>query len=725
MKPPEKIEQLCKKLKPILGKEAEMLWYFYLAEDEKGRRKLTQDIEILAEKYLCPNPLDEKQILLNPPSEENTKGDIFIGKIDYNNKPKRNLFLQQQDFTKQVGIFAITGEGKTNLAYLMAIQLLKARIPFLVIDWKRSWRNLLSIKNRHPELRNVKVLTIGRDVLPFLWNPFRPPTGADQQQWISTVAEALEKSHLSGPGVAYHFERIYLNLIKGLGKDFYPNFYDGLKTIKDIKVSMRELQWKQTALRIFQSFTVGNSSKVFNARNPIKLEHLLNQTVILELDMEMPKPLRVFISEMILRWIHLFRLHQGETDNLRHVLFLEEAHNLFQKATWLKENTTLENVYREIRAFGQGIVTITQHPSLLPVYLLGNCHTQIYLGLQHEDDIKTARKSLFLKHEEEPFLNQLKVGECIVKIKNRIEPCLVKTPLVPIKKGQVSDEWLKIQDLSSQFWKYVWKNNPTNPNFLSLKERINKILACKTPPRFEVNKGGNSKAQLPKNTLISRPKKQRLFSEKPQNTPVKNKTEKTKYPLDVSPNKLLEDIFLNPFSSVTKRYKRLRLSPDYGNNLKNKLIKQSCIKPRKIITNKGWMILFDLTKKGKLVLRDLGHEVTLSPEGIVHQYWKHRVAEKLKHRGYKIQIEKYFVNGRPDIIAEKGGKKIAVEIETGKSDAIGNIKRAIDAGFDEVWSVATSENSSRKIRNKVELLTNDRVYTMVGEKLVLLIAQKI
>ena len=131
----------------------------------------------------------------------------------------------------------------------------------------------------------------------------------------------------------------------------------------------------------------GSISKVFNTRNPIHIESLLDKPVIFELDLEMPKPLRIFFSEIILRWIHLYRLSQGETEKLRHVLFLEEAHNLFTDTGIYKESNSLENVYREIRAFGQGIVSITQHPSVLPIYLLGNCHTQIYLGLQHADDI--------------------------------------------------------------------------------------------------------------------------------------------------------------------------------------------------------------------------------------------------------------------------------------------------------------------------------------------------
>jgi DNA helicase HerA-like ATPase len=465
MKTTEDIEELCKKLKPVIGDKADKLWYYYLSGDDKGRKDLALDIEIIAEKLLKKNALEKQKILLQPPSEKDSSGTFLVGDVIYNDKTLHPLYLRPEDFTKQVGIFAVTGEGKTNLAYLLALQLLKRKTPFLVIDWKRSWRNLLSIRDKFPELKDVQVFTVGRDLLPLLWNPFRGPPGSERELWISTIADALEKSHLSGPGVAYYINKIYPKLYKGFTGEFYPNFYDGLKEINNIKAYERELRWKQTALRIFSSFTLGSVSKVFNARSPLKLENLLNKPIILELDLEMPKPLRIFFTEMILRWIHLYRLSQGETENLKHVLFLEEAHNLFTNSGLYKDTNSLENVYREIRAFGQGIVSITQHPSLLPIYLLGNCHSQIYLGLQHADDIKTARKSLFLKYHEEAYPNMLNVGESIVKIKNRIDPCLVKIPLVPTRKGQITDRWLKV-NTPGYFQGFHEASKPNHPRYL-------------------------------------------------------------------------------------------------------------------------------------------------------------------------------------------------------------------------------------------------------------------
>ena len=41
MKTDNEIEELCKKLKPVIGDDADKLWYMYLAEDNNGRKKLS------------------------------------------------------------------------------------------------------------------------------------------------------------------------------------------------------------------------------------------------------------------------------------------------------------------------------------------------------------------------------------------------------------------------------------------------------------------------------------------------------------------------------------------------------------------------------------------------------------------------------------------------------------------------------------------------------------
>ena len=224
-----------------------------------------------------------------------------------------------------------------------------------------------------------------------------------------------------------------------------PNFYDLRGRLERTKYTGRRSLWRDSCLRILRTFTIGPAAEAFNAREPVHLEDLLTKPVVLELDLGMPKTVRTFFTEAILRWIHLYRLSQGETDQVRHVLVLEEAHNIFpQRLAHELPNGGLENVYREIRSFGQGLIAITQHPSLLPIYVLGNTHTLVFLALTHEADIMSARQALFLRPAQSVYLDRLSVGEGIVKIKGRIQPTHVRFPEVPVRLGAVSDEALAI-----------------------------------------------------------------------------------------------------------------------------------------------------------------------------------------------------------------------------------------------------------------------------------------
>ncbi len=59
----------------------------------------------------------------------------------------------------------------------------------------------------------------------------------------------------------------------------------------------------------------------------------------------------------------------------------------------------------------------------------------------------------------------------------------------------------------------------------------------------------------------------------------------------------------------------------------------------------------------------------------------------------------------------KDGKKIAIEIETGKSNYVGNVERALAAGFDEVVCMAVNRFVEDKIlrRLKAKGVVEERV----------------
>ncbi len=112
MKTEKDIEEHCKKLKPVIGDEADQLWYIYLTEDEKGRRDLTLDIEILAEKLLKQDALTPQEILLNPPSMNEASGSFLLGDIVYNQKKLHPLFYGLKISSNRSAFLRSQAKGK-------------------------------------------------------------------------------------------------------------------------------------------------------------------------------------------------------------------------------------------------------------------------------------------------------------------------------------------------------------------------------------------------------------------------------------------------------------------------------------------------------------------------------------------------------------------------------------------------------------------------------------
>src|SRR6266496_1486661 len=151
----QELRNLCRKLRPILGVRADALWNAYAtAETPASKLEAESLIQVLAIQYLSAT-VQEDPILLPPPSKEAAFGEFVLGMVHYGRKALYPLYLRRQNFIKHIGIFSITGGGKTNVAQVLLLGLLQKVTPFLVIDWKRSYRALYSLKN--PKVRSLQI----------------------------------------------------------------------------------------------------------------------------------------------------------------------------------------------------------------------------------------------------------------------------------------------------------------------------------------------------------------------------------------------------------------------------------------------------------------------------------------------------------------------------------------------------------------------------------------
>ncbi len=98
-----------------------------------------------------------------------------------------------------------------------------------------------------------------------------------------------------------------------------------------------------------------------------------------------------------------------------------------------------------------------------------------------------------------------------------------------------------------------------------------------------------------------------------------------------------------------------------------------------------------MTDYGRSLCDEMGIDVGLVPRAsLEHQFWAQRAAEYLENEGYAVTHEYPVPNdGIVDLLAERPGARVALEVETGKSDIKENITKLKDAGFDRIILLAT------------------------------------
>ena len=155
------------------------------------------------------------------------------------------------------------------------------------------------------------------------------------------------------------------------------------------------------------------------------------------------------------------------------------------------------------------------------------------------------------------------------------------------------------------------------------------------------------------------------------------------------------DVIAHPTSSVTERYARLGLSADRGTKLTTQLVKRTMLQKATVTTGHGSITVLALTAKSRsAVAEEEGADSDHRRGGPEHEYWKHKIAQVLRPDGWDVALEQQTADGHyVDVVAERDGECLAVEVETGKSDVVANVRRCLEAGFDRIVVVATSREA--------------------------------
>jgi len=445
------VEEICRKLKPVLGEKADQLYLKYaMSETRDDREQIQRLLNILYEKHLKTTLLNEK-ILLAPPEKDVIKGEYPLGVITYADEDVCTFGLREQDWPRHVCITGMSGSGKTTFAFQILANFVLHKKPFIIFDWKKSFRPLMDID------KEVMCFTVGNENVSNLFkvNINKPPKGVGAKEWVSILCDLIVESFSASYGV----HKILRGVIDQTFRDFgvykdsknYPTWRQIKDRLEEKADNMhhkgREAEWMESALRIADSLTFGGFGDAINYKDKygFEVEDLLSRKVIFELH-ALGTAEKKFFCEFLLSYVYFLKKfnQQGYSQEFKQAIIIDEAHHIFlkEKTNFVKEGIT-DMIYRELREYGISLICLDQHISKLSEAVAGNSATNIAFQQVLPQDVYMVSGLMQMK-EDQKFFSMLPVGEAIVRLAERHhEPFHIKAPFIKIKDKIVTDEKIR------------------------------------------------------------------------------------------------------------------------------------------------------------------------------------------------------------------------------------------------------------------------------------------
>ena len=545
------VRELCLRLKPILGPQMDQIYAAYCAEDSEGKKQIERYLELLVIQHL-PIKLEQTQVGLYPPPKAAAAGEYPIGTVKYAGKDLYPFGLREEEWIQHLAVLGRSGAGKTNTGFLILQELKRKGKPFLVFDWKRNYRDVLSL----PEFNDVEVYTLGRNIVPFTFNPLIPPEGTSPRTWLKKLNEVIAQAYCLGNGVLFLLQQAVDAVYEEAGVYDstivkWPTFKDVLLKARNMDTRGRESGWLSSTLRALSSLCFGDMDKLLNSSNNKSIDHILEKSVILELD-ALTQSDKVFFVQTSLLYLHHKRMTEKKRKYFKHAVIIEEAHHVLsdERRSLVGGQSVMEILFREIREFGESLVLLDQHPSKISLYAWGNIYCTICMNLKHKTDINSMGQCMLLDKERD-ILGTLPVGQAVVKLQGRIPRAFqIEISRFVIEKGIITDAYIK--DHMKRIVPVMWEEGSQTLEIDS---------------DFEVVHKQNS--------------------------------------LDSSIHAFLQNILKYPESGIAQRYKRLGVSVRQGQKLKNSMLQEGLIEEHLKTTKIGRLKMIQITEKGNKLLSQI------------------------------------------------------------------------------------------------------------------------
>lgn len=345
--------------------------------------------------------------------------------------------FDSQQFAKHGLIVGVPGSGKTTAMFNILYQLWavpdKQKIPFIILEpAKTEYRALKSL----PEFRDsMLVFTLGDEsVSPFRFNPMEVLPGIRLENHISRLQACFVGAFdLFDPLPIFLEQAIHRTYME---KGWYEDSRGGEEGLETPTLSdlcrnaeyivshsgfdekMRS-DFQASLLERLNSLRRGSKGRMLDTQYSIPMDDLMNSPIVLELD-SLNGDEKALLMMFLLSYVYEYcKVKRKSGSPLRHMLLIEEAHNLIGASGSGSDSRanpkvqTIElfvNMLAEMRALGQGILIADQLPTAIAPQAVKQTNVKILMRVTAKDDREEIGNTMDLNEEQMHQVVNFKTG---------------------------------------------------------------------------------------------------------------------------------------------------------------------------------------------------------------------------------------------------------------------------------------------------------------------------
>lgn len=389
-----------------------------------------------------------------------TTGPLPLGQVlDSRLRPCGPLGVRLETVNRHVFVTGATGSGKSQTTRTLLEALAAAGVPWLVIEpakaeYRKMAGRLAGIGQR------VTVLTLGSPSDPPVGlNPLAPSSASvggrrlsfPLQTHVDLVKALFSASfeaeepfpQILSAALTRCYEELDWNLVSGQpasgssASARYPSLADlqaaALAVVEEVGYGREIADNVRGFITVrINSLRLGTPGRFFEGGHPLDLEALLARNAVLEIqDVGDDRDKAFVIGTMLIRIYETIRLQaELDSDDLSHVIVLEEAHRLLRRTRPGDAShhavQQFADLLAEVRAYGEGIIVAEQIPTKIAEEVVKNSALKIMHRLPSTDDRRFVGDTMNLSDRQSQSVVALLPGRAAVHADGMDRPILVQ-----------------------------------------------------------------------------------------------------------------------------------------------------------------------------------------------------------------------------------------------------------------------------------------------------------